>query len=106
MKLKNRFNKTDVYRVWGDVLWCHLCRSNEMTSVHHIDSTKSSSIYNSIPLCYSCHKIADSHNTQSPLSIKYRNKLRKIAYDQVTKSGHINNQEDENYNSIYKTNTR
>jgi len=97
MKLRNSFKREDVLRVWGEPLYCRLCGSNEMASVHHIDSRVSSSIYNSVPLCLHCHKKADGHNTNSPLSTVYRQKLRGIAYNQVIKSGHINNNEDNNY---------
>lgn len=103
MRLRNNFRAEDIYRVWGDTLWCHLCGSNNMTSVHHIDSRSSSSVYNSIPLCHTCHRTADSHNTNSPLSTEYRNKLREIAYNRVVKSGHINTDNDIDY--LHKTRT-
>ena len=55
-------------------------------------------------LCHTCHKEADSHNTNSPLSTEYRKKLRDIAYTMVKKSNHIDNQNDKDYNAPYKTN--
>ena len=62
MKLKNRFSEEDKIRVWQYHQYCGLCRSNEMCSLHHIIGTKSSSILNSIMLCFKCHKYADGHN--------------------------------------------
>ena len=97
MHLKNRFKDVDKMRVWLDHQYCALCSSNQGCSLHHIDGTKSSSIYNGIMLCHSCHRIADSHNTNSPLSTAYRNKLRAIAYTMVEKSGHVRNDNDKNY---------
>lgn len=105
MKLKNRFREEDKRRVWEDHQYCSLCSSNQNCSLHHIDGTTSSSIYNAIMLCHDCHKKADCHNTQSPLSTAFREKLRKIAYNKVKKSGHIDNQNDKNYNALHKTNS-
>jgi hypothetical protein len=101
MKLSNRFKEEDKIRVWVDHPYCALCESNQGCALHHIDGTKSSSIYNGIMLCYNCHKIADSHNTQSQLSTAYRSKLRVIAYNRVKKSDHIDNQNDKDYQNCF-----
>lgn len=101
MKLANRFKEEDKLRVWLDHPYCALCGSNQGCALHHIDGTKSSSIYNGIMLCHDCHKKADSHNTQSPLSTAYRTKLRAIAYNRVKKSNHIDNQNDKDYNALH-----
>lgn len=103
MRLANRFNDEDKIRVWVNHQFCALCGSNQNCSLHHIDGTSSSSIYNSIMLCYPCHKTADTHNTNSPLSTAYRKKMRQIAYNKVKKSDHIDNQNDKNYNSLHQT---
>jgi 5-enolpyruvylshikimate-3-phosphate synthase len=102
MKLANRFKEEDKIRVWVDHQFCVLCGSNQNCSLHHIDGTTSSSIYNSAMLCYNCHKKADTHNTQSPLSKAFRGKLRNITYNLVKKSGHIDNQNDKDYNAIHQ----
>lgn len=101
MKLKNRFKEIDKMRVWLDYPYCALCHNNQGCALHHIDGTVSDSIYNGIMLCHSCHKQADGHNTNSPLSTEYRKKLRKIAYDKVEKSGHIKNNNDKDYLAHY-----
>jgi len=79
MKLNNRFPEEEKIRCWIDYQYCILCGSNQMCSLHHIDGCKQDyhrSIFNSAMLCHDCHKIADAHNTDSPLSVEYRNKLR------------------------------
>jgi len=89
-------------RVWQDHPYCAICGSNQNCSLHHIDGTTSSSIYNSIMLCHIHHKIADSHNTQSPLSQEFRANLRRITYARVIRSGHIDTENDKIYNENHR----
>ena len=103
MKLSNRFTQEDKMRVWLDHPYCALCSSNQGCALHHIDGTSSGSIYNGIMLCHTCHKVADTHNTNSPLSAEYRDKLRLIAYNRVTDSGYNNRAADDEYNALHKT---
>lgn len=109
MQLKNRFKEIDKMRVWLDHPYCVLCGSNQGCSLHHIDGCKNKehgSIYNSSMLCTIHHKIADGHNTNSPLSKEFRDNLRKITFAKVIRSNHINNQNDENYNATHQTTSR
>ena len=101
MKLSNRFKPEDKLRVWLDHPYCVLCSSNQGCALHHIDGTSSGSIYNGIMLCDKCHKIADAHNTNSPLSKEYRDNLRQIAYNRVINSDHKNRSIDYDYNALH-----
>jgi len=103
MKLKNRFKDEDKIRYWVDHPYCVICKSNQGCALHHIDSTVSASIYNSVMLCDRHHREADTHNTDSPLSREYRAKLRNISYEIIEKVGRIRTKEDEDYLSKYKT---
>ena len=103
MKLANRFKNEDKLRVWCDHPYCALCQSNQGCALHHIDGTVSSSIFNAIMLCHDCHKKADAHNTNSPLSTAFRSELREIAYSMVVKSDHVITQNDQDYLIKYKT---
>ena len=107
MKLRNRFKNEDKIRVWSQHQYCALCRSNRNCSLHHIDGCKQSyhaSIYNSIMLCDNHHREADSHNTDSPLSVEYRKKLREYTYNLIQKEGYINKPIDEEYLAKHRTN--
>jgi hypothetical protein len=107
MRLANRFKEEDKMRVWVDHQFCVICSSNQNCSLHHIDGCKNeehASIYNSSMLCHIHHKIADGHNTNSPLSIDFRNNLRRITFAKVTRSDHVNTPLDEKYNSLHKAN--
>lgn len=104
MKLRNRFSEADKLRIWSGHQYCTLCKSNQNCSLHHIDGTASSSIYNSVMLCHNCHKKADSHNTDSPLSADFRKKLREYTYKLIQKEGYTNTANDEDYIIQYRTN--
>jgi len=100
MILSNRFNKTDMQRIWQDLSACAICRSNQGCSIHHIYSTVSSSPYNSILLCQKCHTLADSHNTFQ-MGDENRIFYLSIALKYVSKSGYKNTQKDIDFlNSI------
>jgi len=103
MKLSNRFKDEDKMRVWLDHPYCALCSSNQGCALHHIDGTSSSSIYNGIMVCDKCHKICDTHNTNSSLSTAYRKNPRDIAYTMVKKSDHKDTPNDDKYNSSWRT---
>lgn len=101
MILKNRFKEVDKIRYWIDEPFCHwqeeLCCSNQGCALHHIDGTSSSSIFNSIMLCDKHHKIADTHNTNSPSSAEFRKILRDYTYARVMRIGKILTKDDIEY---------
>ena len=104
MKLRNRFSEEDKIRYWVNHQYCSLCMSNKNCSLHHIDGCKKDchrSIYNSIMLCEDCHREADTHNTDSPISKEYRDNLRAYTAHQIEKIGRVNNKYDEEYNALY-----
>lgn len=105
MRLKNRFKEEDKIRVWVDHQYCGLCKSNQRCSLHHIDGTVSSSIYNSIMLCDNCHRRADAHNTPSKASEDFRHILRRYTFNLVERTGRPRQQNDDNYLALYKTRT-
>lgn len=77
MHLKHRFNNEDKIKYWIDHQFCGLCSSNQMCSLHHIETATSNDIYNSIMLCHICHKKADSFNIRGGTAGKeFRNKLK------------------------------
>ena len=104
MKLKNRFSDADKIRIWVDHQFCAVCKSNQNCSLHHIDGTVSSSIYNSVMLCHLHHKEADTHNTQSVLSQEFRATLREYTFKHIQKQGYTNTPNDEQYLIKYRTN--
>lgn len=62
--------------------------------------------YNSIPLCYTHHKEADSHNTDSPQSAEYRKRLRDYTYRRIERIGRIRDTYDTDYlNAYHKADT-
>ena len=102
MKLRNRFKEEEKIRWWVEHKFCAICKSNQNCSLHHIDGTISSSIYNSIMLCHNHHREADSHNTDSPLSSDYRAKLRAYTKRHLERQGKVPDENDRNYISRYK----
>lgn len=79
MKLLHRFSEEDKARYWSSHQFCGLCGSNQMCSLHHIESGKSADIHNSIMLCHVCHKKADSFNVRGGIEgKKLRDKM--LAY--------------------------
>lgn len=107
MKLRNRFREEDKIRVWVDHPYCVICGSNQNCSLHHIDGCKKSmhaSIYNSVMLCHRHHKEADTHNTESPASQEYRQKLRDHTREHIEKQYYTNRPVDEEYNNYYTSN--
>jgi len=103
MKLRNRFSEEDKIRYWVDHQYCAICKYNRGCSLHHIDGTVSSSIYNSIMLCDNHHREADTHNTDSPLSKDFRGALRQYTYRLVKSIGREDNQNDKKYLNKYAT---
>ena len=101
MKLANRFNEEDKIRYWVDHQYCAICKSNQNCSLHHICGTESASIYNSIMLCYRHHREADSHNTNSPLSLAFRKNLLNYTFRRVDKEGKVRTVEDEGFLKKY-----
>lgn len=107
MKLKNRFKEEDKIRYWVDAPYCHfkegalLCMSNQGCSLHHIDGTSSSSIFNSIMLCDHHHKLADTHNTNSPQSAAFRERLRSYTYARIMEIGKTLTPVDKDYLSTH-----
>lgn len=104
MKLKNRFDNADKMRIWSDHQYCAICKSNQNCSLHHIDGTSSSSIYNSVMLCHNHHKEADGHNTDSLLSKEFRKGLRQYTFNLIAKQGYTNTKNDEIYLITYGSN--
>lgn len=101
MKLKNDFKQEDKIRYWVDHPYCAVCGYNQGCALHHIDGRVSSSIFNGIMLCSTCHLEADTHNTDSPLSQKYRAKLRNITHKHLLDQDVIINKNDEEYLSRF-----
>ena len=95
MKLKNRFKPEDKIRYWIDHPYCSwreeggyaICMSNQGCSLHHIDGTESSSIFNSSMLCDVHHKIADGFNSGSAKGVTIRERLRQYTYDRIMELG-------------------
>lgn len=85
MKLANRFSEEDKIRVWVDHPFCAICYSNQNCSLHHIKSTESDSILNSIMLCFEHHKYADGHNKSDTEFISW---CLQYSVRQVLKSGY------------------
>ena len=102
MKLRNRFNNADKMRVWIDHQYCAICKSNQNCSLHHIDGTVSSSIYNSVMLCHNHHKEADTHNTDSMLSKDFREKLREFTYRLIEQQSYVRTANDTDYLTRYR----
>jgi hypothetical protein len=68
MILSNRFNKTDMQRIWQDLSACAICYSNQNLSIHHLYGCKgkhNNSPVNSVLLCYPHHKEFDCINTHT-----------------------------------------
>lgn len=99
MRLANRFKDEDKQRIWGDHPFCALCQSNDNCSVHHIYGTISSSIFNGIMLCHSCHKKADGHN-QSVMGDERRIGYLEIAFRKAYLSGHEPTDKDKKFLEI------
>jgi hypothetical protein len=85
MKLANRFDDVDKQRVWLDHQFCSICSSNQICSLHHILGTCSSSILNSIMLCFKHHKEADGHNVSDK---EYQSPLLQYTMRQVLKTNY------------------
>jgi len=102
MKLRNRFSEIDKHRIWEFHKFCAICKSNQNCSLHHIDGTASSSIYNSVMLCHNHHKEADAHNTSSPLSKDFRAKLRNFTYQLIEKQSYVRTANDRDYLNKYR----
>lgn len=98
MLLKNRFKEEDWHRVWEDHKFCAECGSNQNCSLHHIKSTESDSILNSIMLCHEHHKIADGHNQSDK---KFISKYLKYTIRQALKNDYQFTENDVNF---YKQN--
>lgn len=97
MKLKNRFSEEDKISVWSQHQFCAICKSNQNCSLHHILGTRSSSILNSIMLCYLHHKEADGHNVSD---IEYQKPLLQYSIKQALKENYSFKEKDiEFYNS-------
>lgn len=76
MNLKNNFKEEDKIRVWVDHQFCAICKSNQNCSLHHVDSRRSDSIFNSIMLCHKHHVEADCHNVSDE---EYKERLTRYA---------------------------
>lgn len=101
MKLSNRFDNTDVMRVWLDHAFCCLCGSNQGCSAHHIMGCKrsiDSSVLNSAMLCHDCHKMADGRNVSDT---DFQSNLLRITIRQALRSGYVLKKIDLDF---YKTN--
>lgn len=103
MKLQNNFPNEDKMRCWLDHPFCVLCGSNQGCALHHIDGRSSKSMYNSSMLCHVCHKKADAHNTSSPQSLEFRNKLRAITKRVIDRTSYVPKDYDREYLDKYKT---
>lgn len=55
-------------------------------------------------LCDNHHREADAHNTDSPLSVEFRKKLREYTYRLIQKEGYVNTPLDEEYLTKHRTN--
>ena len=94
MLLKNRFKDIDKQRVWLDHQFCALCYSNQQCSLHHIKSTESDSILNSIMLCFKCHKFADTRNVSDK---EFMSKCLKYTIKQVLQTNYTLTEKDTDF---------
>ena len=85
MHLRNRFKDIDKLRVWLDHQYCAITGSNVMLSLHHIYSSSSDSIFNSIMLSHDEHKKADGEN-QATMGNKRRQKYLNYTFNLIIKN--------------------
>lgn len=98
--MANEFKKSDAEMIWGELNCCAICYSNQGCALHHLNSRRmphTSSMFNCIPLCTTCHLQADSMNTGSKQSRDYRQKLLKIIFRHVSASEYEPKQVDKDF---------